>query len=60
MDYFERAQRLLEIPLLKDQYEKQKESDRTFHEEYEAANVSRIVACHTHTHTLTPTTSTAR
>ena len=43
VDYFERAKREVEIPLLKKQYEEQKEKDRQFHEEFEEERVSRAV-----------------
>ena len=40
IDYFERAKRMVEIPLLTKQYEEQKEKDRQFHDEYEEERVS--------------------
>lgn len=43
IDYFERAKRMVEIPLLTKQYEEQKEKDRQFHDEYEEERVSLAV-----------------
>ena len=48
VDYFERAKREVEIPLLKKQYEEQKEKDRQFHEEFEEERVSRAVGVWQH------------
>lgn len=46
VDYFERAKRLAEIPLLQKQYEEQRVSDRQFHEEQEEERVSkRQISC---------------
>jgi len=46
VDYFERAKRLAEIPLLQKQYEEQRVSDHQFHEEQEEERVSkRQISC---------------
>lgn len=39
MDYFERAKRLEELPLLEKQYQEQREADKKFHEEREEQKV---------------------
>lgn len=39
IDYFERAKRVVEIPLLEKQYEEQIEVDRKLHEELEEEKV---------------------
>ena len=39
VDYFERAKRQEEVPLLLKQYQEQKEIDRKFHEEQEEQKV---------------------
>ncbi len=57
MDYFERAKRLEEIPLLERFYESQRENDRKFHEDQEEERVSVMyyllrVAVHSNAHRL--------
>ena len=39
VDYFERAKRLVEVSLLRDQYQQQIDDDRLFHEEQEEERV---------------------
>lgn len=39
VDYFERAKRLVEVPLLQNQYQQQIKDDRLFHEEQEEERV---------------------
>ena len=40
VDYFERAKRMVELPLLGQQYEEQRKTDREFHTEQESQRVS--------------------
>ena len=42
VDYFERAKRMVEVPLLEKQYEEQRKADRDFHVEQETQNVSTL------------------
>jgi translation initiation factor 3 subunit A len=44
IDYFERAKRLEEIPMLKKEYEVQKETDQQFFEEQEEERISTAIA----------------
>jgi translation initiation factor 3 subunit A len=46
VDYFERAKRLVEIPLLEKQYKEQIEQDKQFHEEMEEERVTKGIKEH--------------
>ena len=43
LDYYTRAQRLVEIPLLKDEWEKSQEDDKIWWQEKEAARIEMAI-----------------
>ena len=43
LDYYTRAQRLVEIPLLKEEWEKSQEDDKIWWEEKEAARIEMAI-----------------
>ncbi len=45
MDFFERAKRLVELPLLEEQYEEQQTADKEFHTEQENQKVGTTWSC---------------